>query len=481
MKDYRNGWGETADLGLGSPDLSADLEWLLQSGQGDRNLIAEGLLHTYHTQVYRLCLVLEADPAAGHVLLVRTFAKAVQQAYRYRPETDLPVWFYNFLLSELPLAYRKERRADLPVLFYAFADLNPEQIAALFNQDARRVEVRLAKLEKDPAVRLARAGLPPQATDDLKAGPSWREDLGQRYSAPDLDDDQLEGLAVEVVKQADKRNLVRRRWVVLQELVLLVLVALGVAGLIMASDIINTDETGSGTLTPTSPASTVIPTRSLGREPTVDVLVVPYTSPRPKRYPTPSPVGPSLSLPTLSEASSPLSVLERMRIADQFWQTAWGEMTTILYRPPGYLGPDRTFRSQFWLNESQARIQIGPMEGPPNELWIGNQGQLFSVQFDGSSTPRLELVSEGSQKRPTMGSLGLIFDPLQILGGESARPRNWQIRPLGLDQVAGRAALVVELTDANGTGYDRLWLDTETSFVLRHQQFRGAQRLYTGD
>jgi hypothetical protein len=267
---------------------------------------------------------LEADPAAGHVLLVRTFAKAVQQAYRYRPETDLPVWFLNFLLSELPLAYRKERHADLLVLFYAFADLNPGQIAALFKQDARRVEARLAKLEKDPAVRLARAGLPPQATDDLKAGSSWREDLGQRYSAPDLDDDQLEGLAVEVVKQADKRNLVRRRWVVLQELVLLVLVALGLAGLIMASILSTPMKLVLGP-DPTSPASTVvILTRSrAGAHGGCPGRL--YLAP-PKRYPTPSPLAHRRHY--IIQAPAAFGI-ERMRIADQLWQTAWGEMTTI--------------------------------------------------------------------------------------------------------------------------------------------------------
>jgi hypothetical protein len=466
MKDYRNGWGETLDLGLGASELSADLEWLLLSGQSDRNLIAEGLLHAYHAQVYRLCLILEDDPGAAHGLLVRTFARAVQQSYRYRLKTDIPTWFFTFLLQELPKATRRARNADLPVLFSVFADLNPQQIANLLNRDAGRMKSRLDKLDEEPGPKLARAGIPPEATNDLPAGASWRQDLQLRYPAPELEDERVGTLVAEVVARVEKRSKVRRRWLLLQELALLLLAAIGVAALIMASDIIEPEDA-----TPTPTASPVVVTRLMQLETTPVVVVIPRDTPRPTRYPTPSPIGPSPRLPELSEASSLVSILERLRINDQFWQIAWADMTTILYGPPGYLGPDRTFRSQVWLSESQSRIQIGPMEGPPDELWIGNKGRLYQVEFGDDSTPYLELVSEGSQKRPTMGSLGLIFDPLQSLGVKNANPLNGQIHILGLDQVAGRAALVVELQHANGGRSDRLWLDLQTSFVLRHQLY----------
>jgi DNA-directed RNA polymerase specialized sigma24 family protein len=157
MKDYRNGWGETLDLGSGSPELSSDLEWVLQSGQSDQNLIAEALLHAYHAPVYRLCLVLENDPGHAHTLLIRSFARAVQQAYRYRPKTDIPIWFFTFLLQELSTSTRRERLADLPVLLSALADFEPGQIADLLNRDAGRVKAKLSKLEKRPETILVRA------------------------------------------------------------------------------------------------------------------------------------------------------------------------------------------------------------------------------------------------------------------------------------------------------------------------------------
>ena len=472
MKDYRNGWGETSDLGIGSPDLSADLEWLLQSGQADRALVAEGLLHAYYAQVYRLCLVLENDPLRRDELLIHTFARAVQQAYRYRAKTDIPTWFFSFLFQELPKSTLQERRADLPVLLFALADLDPQQIADALNRDASRVKSRLDKLEKEPQTMLTKAGLPAEITNDVKTGPSWRQALQQRYTAPVLEDEQLEALAGKVVEQAEKRTTVRRRWVLLQELVLLGLVALGVAGLIMASDFIGYDFFAPNTVTPMPPTNTILATRPVRRETASVVQVDPHTTPRPTRYPTPSPVEPSVRLPPLTVDSSPISILERLSIGDQFWQTAWGEMATILYGPPGYLGPDRTFRSQIWLSEDQARIQNGLMAGPPDEVWIGNHGQLYAVKFDDNSATRLELVNTGPQKRPSVGALGLIFDPLKTLGGERINPRNWQIRIVELDQVAGRATLVVELLDATGARSARLWLDTQNSFVLRHQQFR---------
>ncbi len=416
---------------------------------------------------YRLCQALENEPQRAQELLKQTFAKAVNQAYRYRPHTGIPVWFYSNLLLVLPRSTRMERRAHLPVLLHAFADLSPEQISTLLDLKTSRVQSRLNKLEKEPGLVLEQAGLPADKTANLQATSSWREILLQRYPVPELDDDQIESLAREIVLQAEKRTSTRRRWILLQELVLLLLVVLVVGFVISAAD----------RLAPAvSPINTQLHTRIVTRAGATEmarvIIVTPTATPGTTPYPTPSPVGPPLSLAPLTIDSSPVSVLERLRIATMFWETVWADTVTVLYGPPGYLGPDRLQRSQFWLSEDQARIQSGPLNGPPDEVWVGNHGRLVVVESKDSLIQETEPVTAGSLKRPTLSGLGLIFDPLQPLGGEPFVARDTQIRITGRDRIAGREALVVELLDQSGARSARLWLDTHTSFVLRHQQFR---------
>ena len=170
------------------------------------------------------------------------------------------------------------------MLLHAFADLDADQIAALFNLKSRRVEARLHKLDNEPGAMLERPGfrrMPPR----YSAGPSWRPALQQRYPAPRLEDDQVEALAVEIVTQAEKRNAIRRRWILLQELVLLAFAALVVAGLIMAADSITP---GSATRTPppTSDCDALVE-----REVSPVIVVITTATPGPPAYPTPSPVG----------------------------------------------------------------------------------------------------------------------------------------------------------------------------------------------
>jgi hypothetical protein len=211
---------------------------------------------------------------------------------------------------------------------------------------------------------------------------------------------------------------------------------------------------------------------------TRQVIVVTATAtPGVNPYPTPSPVGQPLRLDPLTINSSPASVLERLRISAMFWETVWADSITVLYGPPGYVGPDRIWRSQFWLSENQARLQSGPLSEAPDEVWLGSHGRWIKVQTGEGSSSLQPFVGTRSLKRPIGGGLDLIFNPLQPFGSEPFRAREVQIRITGRERIAGREALVIERLDRSGARSARLWLDTQTSFVLRHQQFRpGDQR-----
>ena len=157
---------------------------------------------------------------------------------------------------------------------------------------------------------------------------------------------------------------------------------------------------------------------------------------------------------------------------DQFWQTVWAETITSYTGRRAIWDRTASTAASSGSSEDQARIQSGPMEGPPDELWVGNRGWLYAAQSDDGSDQLPEGVATGSLKRPMLSQLGLMFEPLQPWEMSGSIRTPGKSVPPGATSIAGREAVVVELLDHSGARSARLWLDTQTSFVLRHQQFR---------
>jgi DNA-directed RNA polymerase specialized sigma24 family protein len=81
------------------PELSNDLEWMLQSGQASIQMLAEALLNEYYAPVYRLALSMLNDPEVARQATLEVFSNALMQVYRYRSEVGVDFWVYRFALE----------------------------------------------------------------------------------------------------------------------------------------------------------------------------------------------------------------------------------------------------------------------------------------------------------------------------------------------------------------------------------------------
>ena len=81
------------------PELSPDLEWMLQSGQANLPMLAEALIREYYAPVYRLSLSLLDNPDAAQQATLKAFNAALMHVYRYRSETGVDLWVYQFVLE----------------------------------------------------------------------------------------------------------------------------------------------------------------------------------------------------------------------------------------------------------------------------------------------------------------------------------------------------------------------------------------------
>lgn len=87
-----------------APELSHDLEWMVQSGQVSRQLLLETLANTYYKPIYRLAISLLGDRSAADAVVKEIFAYLVLNLHHYRSQMGIEIWIYQ-------IAYRKCRRA----------------------------------------------------------------------------------------------------------------------------------------------------------------------------------------------------------------------------------------------------------------------------------------------------------------------------------------------------------------------------------
>jgi hypothetical protein len=114
-----------------TPELSPDLEWMLQSGQVDDASLVAALIDEHYANLYRLGLVLLGSAELATVFAQQTLALAIVDAHRYRAETPLLVWLLSLALP----VWRRLRQRQLAVR----GDPSPSKVERSFG-DARVIE-----------------------------------------------------------------------------------------------------------------------------------------------------------------------------------------------------------------------------------------------------------------------------------------------------------------------------------------------------
>ncbi len=78
-----------------SPELSSDIEWMIQSGQVTNELIVETLVNQYYSSVYLLAISLLDDRSAALAVTRDTFIRLVLNLHQYRSTIGVHNWVHR--------------------------------------------------------------------------------------------------------------------------------------------------------------------------------------------------------------------------------------------------------------------------------------------------------------------------------------------------------------------------------------------------
>jgi DNA-directed RNA polymerase specialized sigma24 family protein/LysM repeat protein len=92
-----------------SPELSSDLEWMLQSSQVDEETLIDALIHEYGDPTFRIALAFLGDAEAARQALVQVLSAALLNAYRYRNKQEVQT-----ALETLQAYERQSKRYQQP-------------------------------------------------------------------------------------------------------------------------------------------------------------------------------------------------------------------------------------------------------------------------------------------------------------------------------------------------------------------------------
>lgn len=77
------------------PELSSDLDWMLQSGQASNAMLAQALIDEFYASVYRLALGVFDDPDMAYNASQETIISALLNVYRFHEKDGVRTWFFR--------------------------------------------------------------------------------------------------------------------------------------------------------------------------------------------------------------------------------------------------------------------------------------------------------------------------------------------------------------------------------------------------
>jgi len=289
-----------------------DLEWMLLSGQVDREALLEALLEEYYAAVYRLALSFLDDHTAAQSAARQTFARALLDQHRYRPQDGLQLWLFRLALQACQhvqprLQRRRTLQAWLPrwgqergfgdstpetaqdaglwlaldsledharqaLLLQAANGWQPERIAALFHTTESEIEAVLA------ASRRLIAAAPPLAAESPSKA-NWsgeaanldlKESLKRRWPERTFSASELRIQASQILRRLGWLGFRRTKILAAVELTVLGLIILLAFALIWSADRLADEQA-------TAMPSEALPTRLATRLVTQIVTATPLT------------------------------------------------------------------------------------------------------------------------------------------------------------------------------------------------------------
>jgi DNA-directed RNA polymerase specialized sigma24 family protein/LysM repeat protein len=244
------------------PELSHDLDWMLQSGQVSKPELLDRLLQEYLANVQILVNGMLGERQLARRAIVEIFSTALLNVHYYRSELGYNIWFYDALVAGVVQLQKTSRRASqrgssdlefLPLdpqeaaiwqatdsltpgvrqafLLHATQGLTIAEIAYLLGVTEQRVEGRLEK---------ARQRYLEALQDIAPVSPTWSEEqlqeqivqaLKDRWQVT-LDEAQLQEITAQVLDRVQRKSARGLRFNTLKEVVFTGVAALVVVVLI---------------------------------------------------------------------------------------------------------------------------------------------------------------------------------------------------------------------------------------------------------
>ncbi|RPI33349.1 MAG: LysM peptidoglycan-binding domain-containing protein [Chloroflexota bacterium] len=175
----------------------------------------------------------------------------------------------------------------------------------------------------------------------------------------------------------------------------------------------------------------------------------------------------------LTAQSSPEDIIARALATDHYWASLWYESIFYVYGPSNYVGqPDISVvqggayssAPYYWF------AVAGPVSSPPAilETQLQDTHRSYEIPF---STGRIIARNNETVKWPGADADDLaipLYRPFPVPAGWLS---SWRFDVVGVDQVAGRQAVIIQAAIGEPLDTIKIWLDAETGLFLRIQGF----------
>ena len=172
-------------------------------------------------------------------------------------------------------------------------------------------------------------------------------------------------------------------------------------------------------------------------------------------------------LPSSAEINQYLQDILKMKL----WNSVWFDAQLVYYGPPGYKGPQQTYRVQAWLGKEQFLMVGGPPQGPPDQVILMSGNRIYTAKPGLNQLWYMPADQSVLYKNPLFDDFAmlLVADPLRLYNVQDFHYQN-----LGNEQAIGKGMTVVAQTDLYGDQNLRMWLDEQGGFILRQQHFTNS-------
>jgi hypothetical protein len=190
------------------------------------------------------------------------------------------------------------------------------------------------------------------------------------------------------------------------------------------------------------------------------------------------PGSPLNSLKPLTRQSDPQEIQARMQQSSAFWQTLRVTTQRTDFGPIGYIGPERRYEDQLWLQQpGQSLIRTGaPGSSPVSAALVGLgtrteanlvTGELQSEAWNGSVETLVQQPALQAMLFPSSGEWMTAPGRLEVIEDSV---------------VAERKVIIADWFNSQGHWRARLWIDAISGLVLRQQIYSGdADQLLLSD